>query len=57
MGEYGKFALKATGKEFNIKWSTLKRAKAYTTGSKTCNLCLAEKLFISNADKQNRPLV
>ena len=34
--------------EFNIKWSILKRAKAYMAGLETCNLYLAEKLCILN---------
>ena len=30
-------------KNFTIKWSIVKRSKAYKSGSKQCNLCLTEK--------------
>ena len=34
-----------------IKWSIIKRARAYTSEAKQCNLCLAEKLCILKANK------
>ena len=40
-------------KKFNISWSIVKRATAYTGGSKRCNLCLEEKFCILKANKQN----
>ena len=45
--------LKDSGTNYRIKWSVLKRARAYSAGTKTCNLCLWEKLCILNADKWN----
>ena len=45
--------LKYSGTNYRIKWSVLKRARAYSAGTKTCNLCLCEKLCILNADRRN----
>ena len=45
--------LKETGKPFSIKWSILKRASAYRSGAKKCNLCLAEKMLILNGEKEH----
>ena len=45
--------LKDSGINYRIKWSVLKRARAYSAGTKTCNLCLCEKLCILSADKRN----
>ena len=47
--------LKDAGEESEITWKILKRAKPYAPGSKTCNLCSWEKVFISKAvkDKNN----
>ena len=45
--------LKETGKPFSIKWSILKRARAYRSGAKKCNLCLAEKMLILNGEKEH----
>ena len=44
--------LKRTNTNYDIKWSILKRAKAYVACSRDCNLCRAEKLCIVNADKR-----
>ena len=44
--------LKGTNINYDIKWSILKRAKAYVAGLRDCNLCQAEKLCIVNADKK-----
>ena len=38
--------LKNSNQDFNLTWSTVKRAISYTGGSKRCNLCLEEKLCI-----------
>ena len=43
--------IKHINKAFNISWSILSRASAYSNASKRCNLCLTEKLRIINADK------
>jgi hypothetical protein len=40
-------------KNYNIKWSVITSAKAYSNISKKCNLCLAEKLNIIKANKAN----
>ena len=45
--------LKDSGTNYRIKWSVLKRARAYSEGTKTCNLCLYEKLCILSANKRN----
>ena len=39
--------LKDNGQTHSIKWSILKGTKGYNTISKSCNLCLTEKLLIS----------
>ena len=44
--------LKRNKEPFTISWSVAKRAQAYSNKSKRCNLCLAEKLSIINADKR-----
>ena len=44
--------LKESGIKYSIKWSIMQRARAYRGGSRQCNLCLAEKLCILNADKR-----
>ena len=45
--------LKEREREFTIQWSILKQANSYSSGGKSCNLCLQEKLSILNADKSN----
>ena len=46
--------LKDRGIEYNIKWSILKRAPGYRKSSKTCGLCLMEKVLICEfPDKVN----
>ena len=43
--------LKNKKRDFNIKWSVLKRVTPRAAGRKTCNLCLAEKLCIIESDR------
>ena len=43
--------LKREGETFHISWRILRRASAYSSLSKRCNLCLTEKLMILHADK------
>ena len=43
---------KDSGHEPIIKWSITDRATAYQPGSRSCNLCLTEKLAILLADKR-----
>ena len=45
--------LKRKEKDFDIKWSILKRASAYTAGRKNCPLCLEEKLCLLKANQKN----
>ena len=47
--------LKNSGKvqNTNIKWSIITKAAPYNNGSKRCNLCLTEKLFITKAETSN----
>ena len=46
------WSLKYQNKEFDIKWSILKKF----SGSKACNLCLLKKLVISNFKDKERLL-
>ena len=41
--------LKSNNQSFSIKWAIMKRAVAYTSGAKRCNLRLEEKLCIMKA--------
>ena len=43
--------LKDRQKDFQIRWSVVKRAYAYRNGSKRCNLCLEEKLCILKSNE------
>ena len=43
---------KDSGHEPSIKWSIADQATAYQPGSRSCNLCLTEKLAILLADKR-----
>ena len=45
--------LKREGKGFNVDWDILRRAPAYSSLSKRCDLCLTEKLMILSADKSS----
>ena len=45
--------LKNDARQFSVKWSILKRASAYKSDVKRCNLCLEEKLCIMKADKKH----
>lgn len=47
------WALKRAGTTFQLKWSICERAPAYSSRSKTCHLCLAEKLRIIGADRKS----
>lgn len=47
--------LKESGKDYDIKWSIVKRAPSYTAGGKKCHLCQEEKLCLLKANK-NRTL-
>ena len=46
------WTLNDKGQDYEIKWSILKKTTPYRAGSKRCNLCLWEKLFIINGDKE-----
>ena len=45
--------LKRASADFQINWSISRRAPAYSTKSRSCPLCLAEKLCIITADKRH----
>ena len=45
--------LKRNERDFDIKWSILKRVPAYTAGGKNCHLCLEEKLCLLKANKRS----
>ena len=46
--ELSKFiwTLKDRNIDYTLTWSIIARAKAYSSGSKFCNLCITEKFFI-----------
>ena len=46
--------LKDQNKTFNIKWSIFKKSSGYNPASKSCNLCLLEKLVICNFKEKDR---
>ena len=47
------WALKREGTGFELKWSVCQTAPAYSSKSKACQLCVAEKLCIITADKRS----
>ena len=50
------WSLKNENKDFAIKWSILKKFSGYSTISKSCNLCLLEKLVICSFKEKDRLL-
>ena len=50
------WSLKDENKDFDIKWSILKKSSGYSNIYKSCNLCLLEKLVICNFKEKNRSL-
>ena len=42
--------------EPNIKWEVIAKAKSYSAGSKDCNLCLTEKVYILKNSRDQRCL-
>ena len=50
------WSLKDENKDFDIKWSILKKSSGYSIISKSCNLCLLEKLVICNFKEKDRLL-
>ena len=42
--------LKERNVPYNISWCILAKCKSYTSGSKNCNLCIAEKYAILRSD-------
>ena len=42
--------LKDKNIEFQITWETIRRASKYQSGSRKCDLCATEKLYIIEAD-------
>ena len=46
-------SLKDQNKDSDIKWSIFKKSSGYSIVSKSCNLCLLEKLVISNFKEEN----
>ena len=45
--------LKEKGTDFTISWSVYQKAIPYSSGSKRCQLCLAEKLYIISAEPKS----
>jgi hypothetical protein len=45
------WGLESNNRDYTLKWSILKRAGAYWSGAKRCNLCVEEKLCIMDANK------
>ena len=50
------WSLKDQNKDFDIKWSILKTSPGHSIKSKSCNLCLLEKLVICNFKEKDRLL-
>ena len=44
--------LKNENKNFKIDWDIIKRVNCYKKGSKRCNLCFAEKMYILTFDRK-----
>ena len=44
--------LKGKDTDYNVTWAICKRAPAYSSASKRCQLCLTEKLCITTADRR-----
>ena len=45
------WSLKDKGEDPSIKWEIIKKCQPYACGSRRCDVCLTEKLFILSADK------
>ena len=45
--------LKEKGIKFEINWSIKERCKPYVAGAKNCNLCMAEKIHILEAENRS----
>jgi hypothetical protein len=50
------WSLKNRNKEYKISWSIAKKTNGYNPVTKTCSLCLSEKLIICNFRDKNRLL-
>ena len=50
------WSLKDENKDFDVKWSILKKSSGYSIISKSCNHCLLEKLVICNFKEKDRLL-
>ena len=50
------WSLKDENKDFDIKWSILKKCSEYSIVSKSCNLCFLEKLEMCNFKEKDRLL-
>ena len=44
--------LKNENKNFKIDWDIIKRVNCYKKGSKICNICFAEKMYILTFDRK-----
>ena len=47
------WSLKDENNDFDIKWSIFKKSSGFSLVSKSCNLCLLEKLAICNFKKKD----
>ena len=47
------WTLKRNNVHYTINWEILQRAPAYCPGTKRCDLCTTEKLFIARAEKKS----
>ena len=50
------WSLKDQNKDFDTKWSIFKKSFGYSVVSKSCTLCLLEKLVICNFKEKERLL-
>ena len=46
------WSLKEKNKQFTLSWEIAAKASPYVCGSRKCDLCLTEKLYISKADPE-----
>ena len=55
--EFSKYvwSIKDQNKDFDVKWSIFKKSSRYSIISKSCNLCLLEKLVIRNFKEKDIP--
>ena len=49
--------LKDAGTDFTIKWSIMRKSSGYNSVTKSCNICLLEKLLICNHRDKDKLII